>query len=585
MAVAVMKEDFLTRVKSGVRKKSMFGQMSVWMQENVILNDRPFSFKDHEFQIQIADETRPMVCKKVAQVGLSQISAQKAIGFTALTRGKHLIYVMPSAVFAVGFSKSRVDPIINASPNIRAKVNAGVDSAKLKQIGTSFLHFGGAANMSQVISIPAEALIVDEYNFCDPTVVTAYESRLGHAEGGGTSSRFSTPTLPDFGVSREIVRSTWARYLVKCPSCYEEVAPIFSEHVRIPGFDRPFSEFDAEAVELLDAELSLAYIACPSCGGELDSALKNASKRRWVEQFPGRTVAGYDVRPFDLYKYNPTSTVLRKISKYSVRQDYYNFALGEDFQSDEAQILPENVASFSLVGPDDLTSIPLQMGVDVGKTCHYIVGAKVDGQYLVKEVGRLNVADGDLKHQILRIADKYDVTDGVIDALPDTNLSHTVHEEFGGSGVFYPAYYSETNDKNYNYWAVNEKEKFVLINRSKACQQWVEKVNSGRVLWPKYQAAEMDIVKLQLPNMKRVKNFDTEEDDSSGYRWIKASGNDHYFHTGIYFMAAADRAGSSERRGVSVAPVSVRGAAVGSRHLETQESVTSRLISRALGLR
>lgn len=584
MAAATMKDDFLTRVKSGVRKRSMFGQMSTWMQENVVLNGKPFSFKDHEFQIQIADETRSMVCKKVAQVGLSQISVQKALGYTALTRGKHLIYVLPSAIFAVGFSKSRVDPVISESPNIRSKMNSGVDSAKLKQIGTSFIHFGGASNMNQVISVPAEAIVTDEYNFCDPTVVTAYESRLGHAENGGVNSRFSTPTLPDFGVSKEIKQSTWARYLVKCPHCYAEVAPVFSEHVRIPGFDRPFSEFDRDVLEQYQSEIGYSFIACPACDSPLDKALGDATKRRWVEQYPGRDVAGYDVRPFDLFKYNPTSAVLKKVAKYKLIQDYYNFALGEDYLSAESQIIVENVKANMVVGSEDAGKYDLQMGVDVGKTCHYMIGTKVNNQTIIVKVGRLYLSDGDLKAQILAVAKEYGVTDGVIDAMPDNNLSRGIFTDFEGDGVFYPAYYTENGDKNFNYWSVNEKENFLLINRTKACQTWVDRVNMGRVLWPRSQTEEMEVAMLQLPNMKRMKNMESENPEDGDFNWVKANGNDHYFHAGLYLMAAIDRAGANQKTKLLFAPVSVKGATIGASAKDDEGNVTARLFRRAFGL-
>ncbi len=582
MTAATMKADFLTRVTIGVKKRSMFGQMSTWMQENILLNGQPFSFRDHEFQIQIADETRSMVCKKVAQVGLSQISVQKALGYAALTRGKHLIYVLPSAIFAASFSKSRVDPVIRESPKLRDKVNAGVDAAKLKQIGSSFIHFGGASNMGQVISVPAEAIVTDEYNFCDPSVVTAYESRLGHAENGGVNSRFSTPTLPDFGVSREIKKSTWARYMVKCPHCFAEVAPVFSEHVRIPGFDRPFAEFEADSVEDLQAELGYAYIACPQCDGPLDKALADPKSRRWVEQHPGREVAGYDVRPFDLFKYNPTSTVLKKITKYKLRQDYYNFALGEDYLSAEAQVIPGNVEANTILRAEDTSAYGMQMGVDVGKTCHYMVGQKVDNKLVVRAVGRLYLADGDLREQILRVAEEHGVTNGVIDAMPDLNLSRGVFESFKGDGMFYPAYYTESGDKNYNYWSVNERENFVLLNRSKACQVWTDAVNMGKVVWPRYQPEEMAVVRAQLPNMKRMKDMESENPDEQGFKWVKASGNDHYFHAGVYLMAAAERAGMFTKTHLLYAPSSVRGVQIG-KAAEPEDTIMARLFRRALG--
>jgi hypothetical protein len=123
---------------------------------------KPFSFKSHEYQIGILNDTHPFVAvRKATQCGQSEASVRLALAICAKFSNISAIYVLPSIRFATKFSMARCDPVIEASRKLKALANRDVSSSELKKIGSSFLYFTGAAQNSSAISIPARALIAD----------------------------------------------------------------------------------------------------------------------------------------------------------------------------------------------------------------------------------------------------------------------------------------------------------------------------------------------------------------------------------------------------------------------------------------
>lgn len=574
--MSALANSVFSRIRSGVLRSSLLSRSAEWISNNTYREGKKFSFKDHEYQIQIANETRPIVCSKCAQVGMSELQVRKALSFVAVVRDKNCIYVLPSARFASKFAKARIDPVIQRSQYLKQLLVAGVNNSELKQIDSSFLYISGASNSSQAISVPADYVIFDEYDFCNMGVIGDYESRLGHADNGGNSSRFSTPTVPGFGVSKEIKQTGWARYLVKCPHCYKEVAPIFSQHVRIPGFDRPFDEFNRDVLESGQYQIDAAYIACPRCAGPLDSSFGDATRRRWVEQFVGRDVAGYDIRPFDLIKYNPTVRTLRRFTKFKRRQSYYNFALGESYAGKDTEIQPSIVEANTVLSFGEMpTSRPLQMGVDVGLTSHVVVGEEVDGKTHVYRVHKLYQSDGDLNKQIQDLALLYGIDVGVIDAQPEKNVSFGIRRTYM-MGEFWPAYYVDKFNKDFDFFILNEDKGHVSIVRNDACEDFVNEVNSG--LWKWTDCAEMESVKFQLTQMKKIASVNEELEDleDADQEWAKISETDHYFHACVYLKTAIAIANHDTLGFSPVAPLSIHSVKV---KQEVEQDVSTRLVS------
>ena len=67
--------------------------------------------------------------------------------------------------------KTRFDPVIADSPELRAKLDAEVDNTGLKRIGGSFLYIRGTFSKNAAISVPADILIHDEVDFSNQEVM------------------------------------------------------------------------------------------------------------------------------------------------------------------------------------------------------------------------------------------------------------------------------------------------------------------------------------------------------------------------------------------------------------------------------
>lgn len=530
--------DFHSRIEDKLLRNGVIDKIPEWICENTTLNGKPWSFKDHEFQVAIARETaHEMVCVKCSQVGLSELQVRKTLAFLAIRQGTTAIYVLPHNKFAAKFAKGRVDPVISGSEKLKKLIVAASDSSEMKMFGYSFLYMGGASNDSSAISIPAQVLAQDEYDFCNPQVLSVYDSRLRHAENGGYKWRFSTPTLPGYGISLEYDQSSRGRYLCKCSHCEKWSAPDFYKSVVIPGWNKPFEKFEKE--DLIDTafDVDSAYIACEHCGAELDTSLSDPSRREWVHEFPTIDKKGYAVRPFDLMKYNSTKSLIRQLKGYERRSDYNNFVHGithksKDSQIDEAMVRKCSTLDAVFVGSGFV------MGVDVGKTVHVTVGRREGRTFKIVWYGKIKHDDENVLNWIIGKYLDFGCHRMVIDSAPDVTLWKNLIYKFGDE--VNPCVYSKDNAKKSQYFELKEEPsaKMVVAMRTRGIDRLVEYINNGKTEFPRLSDLDDSVTFLQqLQGMKRVSQYSESGDMTSS--WVK-TGPDHYFHSTFYCLLASD---------------------------------------------
>lgn len=573
--------DFFSRVSDRINGGGVLSALADWICGNTKLNDKPFSFADHEFQIEIAnDQSADAVVMKCSQVGLSELSVRISLALLGVTNGRSLIYVLPSATFASEFCKARVDPVIESSSKLMGMLVPAANSSKMKRLGNSILYIGGAATQKQAISRPAQALIVDEFDFCNMTVMTSYASRLRHAGDAKYQRKFSTPTVSNYGVAGEYERSSKKRYLVKCRHCGKEQAPDFKVQVRIPGFTLEFEKFDKEDLLNSRYNVNAAYIACRSCEKELDTSLADPTRRRWVAEHPSRELAGYSVLPFDLIKYNSTASVVKQLKEYFRLQDYWNFVHGLPFASNENQI-NEAVVMNHITVTEQFEGSGYYMGVDVGKTCNILVGKVINGRVHVVHARRVRSVDGPLFDQIKAVFEQFNCYRAVIDAGPDFTLGQALHEEFGDD--FHQCVYVKGKPKDVQYFEVDKDTNMITAARTRGFDSLVQDINNGKWEWP--NSAEMrDHVVVHLRGMKRVEEINEEGEKVA--KWKKVSDFDHYMHAAFYLKTAID---IDENGGVEsevvASPGLISGVAIGSKKILTPDQPTAQQLMRHFGIR
>lgn len=579
-------QGFLDRLILSLDTEAAYGNMTRWVENNTMLEGRMFSFRDHEFQEAIVNDTsRRVVVRKCSQVGLSECSARLAIGVTATAKDSHFIYVMPTKSFAGDFSTSRIQPIINNSEVVKAMTDAAASKSKhLKMIGSSFLHIGGTAgSTSGAISVPAKRLFFDEYDFCEMRVAGQYESRLKHAPECPTThvkgwiTWFSTPTLPYYGVDEKFQNSDQKHYNVVC-DCGHTFAPVYEEHIKIPGTPPKWNikEMTPEDVHLERFAFDKAYMECPECKKDVWEELCDPKKRVWVAKHPGRKISGWQVHPWDCPKINSIPSIIQQMTGYENFADYYNFTVGLPYEDNSNSFISGPILGDvhrCVWNPDGGTGY--FMGVDVGRTSHIMIGKpkwvgtglnrhlKIEIQYMERF---RTTKEKPLAPKLLELMKFYGIKCAVIDAQPEFSTVNTVAAKYPTKafGCEYqenrPVDQKVTKEsKELSNIQLRPEANIVKAYRTGTFNELMKMHNGGDIIYPKIMNDKVDQELREcadnFKNLKKVRqpmpNGEVKE------MYVKVTGNDHYLHSLNYLRMAVELKGAIEMSNAVPAPMDV----------------------------
>lgn len=495
---------------------------------------QPWSFKDHEFQIDITDvpfSKREMACRKPGQVGLSTIQVRIILMFVAVNDNTKGVYTLPTAAFSREFVTSRVDTAIESSPMVSALVSNDADNTSMKRIGNSFLLFRGTSGTTAAISQDLDLIISDEVDFSDQTVLGSFESRLQHSDLK-LRRDFSTPTLPGYGISAKFDDSSQAYRLVRHDHCGKWVELDFYNDIIIPGFDKAIAEFRSE--HLFQVDVGQAWYRCSHCGHAItESNLADPIKRQWVHKFPDHYRVGFQVAPWDVPRYNPLHDILSSIRKYTYA-DFINFRIGLPFESAENSFMLSVIQRNSVVDNKSLKELMLggyyglYIGVDLGKVAHVVVGAASPTGLDVLCAEQVNVAhlqDNHLGKFLVMLYRSVRGNKMVSDAMPD----YTVAMYISSMGCGFGAEYKSNPTLDIYHW--DEDKGVVKIDRDGHFDDLASAVNSGRVKFPK----ECSLMSSHLSVMKKAK---VETAKGMTEKWTSTSSEDHFAHALGYCWAA-----------------------------------------------
>lgn len=564
---------FLDRVRVASGRTRDLSRMAEWLCEHTKhpKNNRlPWSFKDHEMQIDIANETRSHVkVRKCSQVGLSELSVRIALGMLAIFSGSTAIYTLPTAKFAGKFAKARISPVVEASQALSALVPTGADSNELKQFGTSFLYIVGTSGASSPISIPADMLIRDEVDFSNQSLLSMFFSRLGHAVDGGWIRDFSTPTVDNFGISSEFDATTNGRYTVKCQTCYNAVMPTVLEDVIIPGFDDPLIELEQEMLTDPRYDFDNAYLKCPACNHEITREnLMDAELRAWVHANPDAEIGGYQIMPFDVPLINTIPKTVKSIKQYERKSDWVNFEMGTTYEDAENSFLESAIDANTLlthVRPGYHAAHGCVAGLDIGKTSWFIVGKPLDKDR-VDIIHAERIVQDDHNFLVTRTLDLlkwYGINRLVIDAGPDfSSVTQIIAKSIVDQA--YGCYYVRSSKKNLSNMDVKEVEQIITASKVGTFSDCAKAVNRGDVRFANMK--EMSTVKSHLQSMKLVSHKNAAGETVSA--WVN-TGADHYANALNYLMIAIQLNNYLVHNSGAVAPAAIVKARFGRQDVDT----------------
>ncbi|HHL35205.1 MAG TPA: hypothetical protein ENJ30_12650 [Desulfobulbaceae bacterium] len=508
---------------------------------------KPWSFLHHEYQIGILETDAEYISViKAAQTGMSELSVRLMLALASLYRSSRFMYVLPSSGFSRKFVVDRVDPVIESSPQLSRELSKEVNNSEIKRIANSFIYFAGAQKTGQAISVPAKGLVMDEVDFCSQSVLTSFYSRLQHnMPGESIVTRFSTPTVPGYGISQLHEAGSQGVYMVWHEKCGQWVVVDPLQDIILPGWQEDTLENFTKA-DLDDPTLRLeaAFVQCPHCHKPISqSNLSDPKKRAWVHHYPDKVEKSFYVSPLDVAAINTPEKILRNVRNYNRHIDWINFGLGKAFQDAENSVVKQAVEKSATA----ITVYPGKSGVqggligsDVGKTSHLLVGVR-DGKYMdiiwaerIRQDG-----SGNLVSTWKERMDEYGAWKMVVDAGPDISSPQQLIEE-SVYGRAWACYFTRGSSRRLSDLDIKEEEQIIGAYRTSIIDKVVKQLNGGLIRLPKGHPELPTIIK-HFTQMKRVSRLSDTTGETTAH-WASLSKENHYFFALVYLMIADDLA-------------------------------------------
>lgn len=505
--------------------------MAEWVCANTTIGGQPFSFKRHEFQRQILDDMHPrLCCKKLSQVGLTEVSIRKTIGFLVQNPGRSALYSFPTTDMRDRNVKTRVRPILDRDfPKLRdisGSMSKEIRNNNIMQLGDSFLYMAGNSE-ADATSTPVDMIINDELDLSNQEIIALFNSRYQHSDFK-IKQVFSTPTYKGFGVSAEFEDSDQHEYFYKCPHCGHQQVPQYDlNSVYIPNLPKEINTLlDINLDVAIGLDLDNAYVRCRKCGKPLD--LTDDSRREWVPKYPSRIHSrGYQVRPFSSPLLSIKYLVVTMgdyIKKNQLRRGV-NTVLGEDFETSNSRMQEAQIrqAFQSPNSPQIDKEKPVTIGIDMGIICHIVLYI-TDGALIAFE----QVHYKKLKDRIEYYMNKYRILSGAIDRYPYTSLAEEIRDMT--ENKIMPVVYNGIRDADPKK-DVDGKIIYYNINRTSALDRVKDGIDKGRLKLYGYGNLEQKII-------EHYRDMTREEEAGKSPVWVKLNGNDHFFHASAYAMVA-----------------------------------------------
>lgn len=507
---------------------------SQWLVENTHYGLKPFSFDGYQFQMQIADDDHPnLACKKASQVGLTETQIRKFFAWLKRHPNTTGIFTLPSEKLFKRVSKMRIKPWLQKEEvfNSYSSDEKPSRSMDMYQVDSSFAVISGLTE-DDATSTSADILFHDELDLSDMKMIDLAQSRLQNSDWKITQA-FSTPKYPGYGIDGRFTISDQHEYTYKCQSC---------NHTNIPDFDLKFLNLSskigyrgpANILEASDDEINAInfkelFVCCERCRAPLD--LRDHSTRQWVPRFPSRDlVRGYMVLPFATHRIPPDYIFGRLLAarRENAIGGFHNTVLGRAYVDGSAQLSEEEIrANMKQNRPLDVgDDVPCYVGIDVGDTCHLVIGPLLGGEGAIAEFRTVQI--GKLFSTLEELHDTYNIVGGTIDRHPQSHVANAVREqwphvlpcEYRGSAPISLVTSKETGDITH-----------CQVDRTDAIDRVVRSIRDKKLEMYGYGAMQQ-IVITHLRNMVR------EEEPETPAKWVKLAEDDHFFHALVFFMIA-----------------------------------------------
>ena len=231
--------------------------------ENLI----PFSFNNHRYLLDVYQDDHPnQVHEKCTQMGITTWAMLKSIHACMTMYPLGVAYFFPTDSDVTEFSKTRMKPIIDQNEIISQEIGE-TDDVHVKSLGGAFLYLRGMKSKLRLKSIPADMIVIDELDETSPESVDMAEKRLS-ASIYKHKVKLSNPTIPDYGIDAEFIKSDQRYWFLKCGcGLWNDPLHNFPNNIKanLKDIDDP------------------GKVVCSKCGKALDP-----QRGKWVAKYPSR---------------------------------------------------------------------------------------------------------------------------------------------------------------------------------------------------------------------------------------------------------------------------------------------------------
>lgn len=538
-------QEFRRALAAGLKSNTLTS-CSRWAEHRRIMGapfPGPYTFKYHPWARDVSDsQTSFNSVMKGAQTGLTEAAINRAL-YTIDILKRDVLYVLPTAIAASDFSKTRFSGALSLSPYI-ASIFTKTNTDRLKIAGSVSLYIRGSRGNINLKSCPASTMILDELDEMDDKQIwLAYERLSGQVEKNIWS--ISTPTIPKFGIHALYLQGTQEQWMFNCPHCGRETMLTWPDCIEIRG----------ESVT--DPKCMESFLKCKECGHRLEQAEKPEFLRsgHWV-------VTNHDNNPdhrsfhvSQLYSFtvNPGELVqafFRGECDEGAATEFHNSKLGQPYIGEGAQVTDAmienclaNYCNGELVPALYSESKPIVMGVDVGKRCNVVIMEfspdKFDHDINVSAFGKIlwhGTILGSEFERLDMLMREWQVSHCVIDADPFTNDARRFARRFPGF-VTLCRYRSGVTGKEISI-SDEDGAPMATVDRTNWLDASLGRFNSRRIAIPKDTGDEF---KEHIKAFVRTYIKDTYGNQQARY---VETGADHYGHALNYAEIALPLAAS-----------------------------------------
>lgn len=480
-----------------------------------------------------------IVVMKASQVFISEWMVNTGLWVCDTGQGGrgNALYGFPTQREADDFSQARVDGPLGESAYLaertgmvyetkggRKSRRASVARVRLRRIGKGHLYLRGADKRNQLLTVDADAILVDEVDEWRRGRLTLARQRLNSSLDPIVRIA-STPKFPSSGIAPLWAETTRRRYHVRCRVCGK------AQHLTFP--------------ENLDRQ---GRLHCAFCPADIDPL----SEGEWVAENPGAPVEGFHVNR--LYSHRADLKALARTG-YDILdhvttdpeeiQEFHNQSLGLPHAPAGGALTDDILNACVAKPPEDYscpappTGQPVVMGVDVGGVLHWWVKGPAPDQVRNPGATRLidcgtapnNVApDGRVWPEIAAVMDRHRVRLTVVDALPEDERSARFAQEHYGR-VYRCFYHDESQWKYAAASAWNVLEHVVHAQRTRVMDAMFNRFHQAREQLPRDARYHPTL----YPHLKapvRVLVTDTRGRQTARYQEGLAA--DHFAHAAVY---------------------------------------------------